>query len=299
MLYYIVILKKRGVGLLITKEVDLIVNGKNRKHLEQKGYIIPKSLDNRGRMRTPRGTTIKVKVEDLSLGSHTRVIVKCDYCGAIKNISYKDYIKCHDEELGDCCHRCEYIKYQRTMIAKYGIDNPNFVPEIKNKVLETNRKKYGYDYHMQRPEYQQYYELLMQDRYGVKRPLQYEEFKNKFITTISEKAIFTSKPQKEVFFILCNLYPQKCFLEYPYRGYLLDCFVDFGDVKIDVEYDGMFWHQLNEEHDKTRDKVLIHMGYKILRIKWNKKDDIPTKEQIQHTIETLVNSSKNYIEITM
>ena len=285
--------------MLITKEVDLVVSSRNIKYLEQKGYIIPRSRDNKGRMRVPRGTTIKVKVDDLSLGSHTRVLVECDYCGVIKDIAYKDYIRRHDEELGDCCHHCEYVKYKRTMITKYGIDNPNFIPEIKVKMLETNRKKYGYDYHMQRPEYQQYYELIMQDRYGVKRPLQHEEFKNKFIDTISKKTVFTSKPQKEIFFILCNLYPQKCFLEYPCCGYLLDCFVEVDGVKIDVEYDGQFWHQLTEERDKIRNEVLIRMGYKIFRIKGNRHDTIPTKEQIQHNIETLINSSKEYIEITM
>ena len=33
-------------------------------------------------------------------------------------ITYKDYLKTHDSKLGDCCHKCEGIKYKKTMQEK-------------------------------------------------------------------------------------------------------------------------------------------------------------------------------------
>ena len=66
--------------MLLTKEVNLQINGRNVKHLEEKGYLIPKILDNRGRYVTPKGTYLNVKVEDLTKGSSAKVEVSCDYC---------------------------------------------------------------------------------------------------------------------------------------------------------------------------------------------------------------------------
>ena len=65
---------------ILTKEVDFVVPVKSIKHLEEKGYFIPKYKDDRGKIRVKKGTHIKVKVEDLPLCSSIKVEMECDYC---------------------------------------------------------------------------------------------------------------------------------------------------------------------------------------------------------------------------
>ena len=79
----------------------------------------------------------------------------------------------------------------------------------------------------------------------------------------------------------------------------LDCMVCFDGYKIDVEYDGLYYHKDRQEKDKRRNYFLIKQGYKVLRIKGNKKDDIPTEEQIIKAIDCLVKGNRSYIEIDM
>lgn len=285
--------------MLLTKEVNLQINGRNVKHLEEKGYLIPKILDNRGRYVTPKGTYLNVKVEDLTKGSSAKVEVSCDYCNKIKKTTYKEYIRKHDKFLGDCCHKCENIKYKKTMLEKYGVENSSKVDEFKEKAKITNLNKYGKEWHMQRPEYQNYLEKVMQEKYNVKRPLQYEEFKEKFINTMSTKDTFTSIPQKKVYDLLNDLYNNCVVLEYPCGQCLLDCFLEVNNIKIDIEYDGLFWHKNQESKDRKRDYYILSQGYKILRIKGNAKDEIPTKEILKEKIDLLLKSDKVYEKIIM
>lgn len=285
--------------MLLTKEVNLQINGRNVKHLEEKGYLIPKILDNRGRYVTPKGTYLNVKVNDLTKGSHAKVEVSCDYCNKIIKTTYKEYIRRHDEFLGDCCHQCENIKYKQTMLKKYGVENPFEVDDFIEKARNTNLRKYGKEWHMQRPEYQIYLEKVMQERYDVKRPLQCEEFKEKFINTMSTKDTFTSIPQKKVYDLLNELYENCVILEHPCGKCLLDCFLKINDIKIDIEYDGLFWHKNQENRDRKRDYYVLNQGYKILRIKGNEKDEIPKKETLREKIDLLLKSDKVYEKIIM
>ena len=38
------------------------------------------------------------------------------------------------------------------------------------------------------------------------------------------------------------------------------------DIKIDIEYDGWYWHK-NNKRDKARDSYVANRGVKILRVK--------------------------------
>ena len=285
--------------MLLTKEVEVTISGRNKNHYINKGYLLPTIIDNRGRKVTPRGTKIKVKVEDLTKGSHVKLLVSCDYCGAVREMPYKEYLKHHDEELGDCCKKCEYVKYRRTMQENYGVDNSFQLPQFIEKAKETNRRNYGYDWHMQRPEYQEIYEEIMQDRYGVNRALQYEPFRQKQMVTMKNNNNSPiSKPQKALFDLLKGCYQNYMELEYPCGPYSLDIMIDFDNIKIDVEYDGWFWHQ-NEKRDRRRDNYVKRKGYKILRVLSNKFDTLPSVELLKLNISTLLNTDTSFIRITM
>lgn len=74
--------------MIITKETLVTISPTNLQHFITKGYQIPKSKDSRGRVRTPRGTKIKVKLEDLQPKSSALIDVQCEDCGKIRTVEY-------------------------------------------------------------------------------------------------------------------------------------------------------------------------------------------------------------------
>lgn len=91
---------------LVTKEVEVGLNSRNMKHYEDLGYKIPKKRDKQGRLKTPRGTIIKINVNDLTKGSHVSVDVKCDGCEEDLNVTWKDYLKYVKEDNKYYCNKC-------------------------------------------------------------------------------------------------------------------------------------------------------------------------------------------------
>ena len=69
--------------MLLTKEVEIVPSGKDRKRYEELGYNIPLHWNkNNKKWSMPRGTKIKIKVEDLPIKSSQKVECKCDNCTA-------------------------------------------------------------------------------------------------------------------------------------------------------------------------------------------------------------------------
>lgn len=66
----------------------------------------------------------------------------------------------------------------------------------------------------------------------------------------------------------------------------MNCMVNINDSKIDVEYDGWYYHKDKQDYDNRRDIFVQSNGYKVLRIKGNYQ--IPTEEQLQEAINYLV-----------
>ena len=95
---------------IISKEVEVNLCVGRIPYYESLGYNIPRKKDKSGIYRVPKGTTIKVKVGDLSLGSNVFVKVKCDCCNKEYDMQYNIYNKC----TYDGIHRCRecYLKWQ-------------------------------------------------------------------------------------------------------------------------------------------------------------------------------------------
>ena len=72
-------------------------NARTRKWYEDKGYVFTRTSD-----------VFTVKAEDLCLGSHLKVKVKCDYCGKIVDVAYKDYVKYNYDKYA--CAKCKGLK---------------------------------------------------------------------------------------------------------------------------------------------------------------------------------------------
>ena len=87
-----------------------------------------------------------------------------------------------------------------------------------------------------------------------------------------------------------------CELNYPCGRCLLDCMVIIDGMKIDVEFDGEFWHKNKEHADRKRNYFVLSQGYKIIRILGNRA--IPSKQEIENAVNQLIFEDKYLINIT-
>lgn len=79
---------------LLNEYVEININGTNAKYYEDLGYEIPRYFDkNSWRWCVKRGTTIVVKVTDLSKGSNAFVDCDCDFCKKLLAMKYCDYYR--------------------------------------------------------------------------------------------------------------------------------------------------------------------------------------------------------------
>lgn len=186
-------------------------------------------------------------------------------------------------------------------MAKFGVKNALQSKEIQDRIKETNEKRYGKGNVAHTPEIAEKIKNKNIEKYGVPYVFQAEEVISKIRQSLyKNNAVPSSKPELSVCDLLESIYG----IDNYYRGYPvdrinMDCMVNLGTDKIDVEYDGWYYHKDRQEKDKRRNYFLIKQGYKVLRIKGNKKDDIPTKEQIIEAIDCLVKGNQSYIEIKM
>lgn len=116
--------------MLLTKEVEVLLNGSNIKYYEKLGYKIIRERDKHNNYVVKVGSKIKVKIEDVPLNSHIDVDYYCDYCfkdgeRTKLSISYIKYNHKHKNIPIDCCDKCKYKKQKDVMNWKYSDAHPN------------------------------------------------------------------------------------------------------------------------------------------------------------------------------
>lgn len=281
----------------------------NKQYYIDKGYTFTKMRD-----------TFMVDVKDLPNGSHAKVKVICDYCGKETTRTYKDFINHHDEILGDCCNKCKTVKFkitnmknlgvefpmqskkvqlksQNTCLKNYGVKHALQNEKIKNKSMATIMKKFGVDNAAKSDACQKKAMKTCLKRYGVPYPVLSDEIRDKMrISMYKNGSVKTSFQQTVIYNMLIDLY-NDCKLNFPVSNCSLDCLVCIDGYKIDVEYDGWYWHKNKQSRDRRRDEFLKSQGYRILRIKGNR--EVPTKEQLQNAIDYLVKGNHSYTEIIL
>lgn len=257
-------------------------------------------LESKGYEFTGYRKKIQIKAEDLQPSSHIKVVVQCDYCENEFVTEYLLYLR--SIETGKCCcKKCQKLKYKETCMAKFGVKNALQSKEIQDRIKETNEKRYGKGNVAHTPEIAEKIKNKNIEKYGVPYVFQAEEVISKIRQSLyKNNAVPSSKPESSVCDLLESIYGiDNCYRGYPVDRINMDCMINLGTDKIDVEYDGWYYHKDRQEKDKRRNYFLIKQGYKVLRIKGNKKDDIPTKEQIIEAIDCLVKGNQSYIEIKM
>lgn len=223
-----------------------------------------------------------------------------------------------------CVLQNEEIKNQinNTMLKKYGVFHALENEQCKEKMKNTCLEKYGHENAMSSPDIYEKFRQTCLERYGVDNPIKLDSVKNKAKNTCvkryggessqcspmvrsktfnplkSSNKVPSSKAEKLLVNQLIRLYGvDNCVPQYVFGGLSFDCLLNVGNVLIDVEYDGWYWHKNKQEYDKRRNYFVSRRGYKILRIIAN--TSIPTDEELCNAINVLCNTDKTLYKIIL
>lgn len=128
--------------MLLSKEVEINLNGKTTAYYEKLGYEIPRTYDKkRSRYTVKNGTKIIVRAEDVMTGSTSIYFdMKCDYCGKEyqKKVA-KYYLHKNEYNSKDCCDNCKSKKADETLNIKYGVSHNSQLDIVRNTVSKALR----------------------------------------------------------------------------------------------------------------------------------------------------------------
>lgn len=272
--------------LVKNQKITIAWHYKNKLHYESKGYCFTKF-----------GDKFEVEAEDLLNTTHEKVLVQCDQCGKIFERDYRNYLKEHDEEFGDCCRKCNRLIAQRTCNELYGVSWGIQAQEFKDKQIQTCIEKYGVQYASQHELFRKTVFNTVQEKYGVDNVSQLPEVREKANKSLQAHGKCpTSKQQYQIFQMLQKS-GYTCELNKPVGWYNLDCALEFNGEQIDIEYDGWYWHQ-DEEKDRRRDSYLINKGYKVLRL-FTYRDAVPSLQQLEQYLNELITSNSSFLKIQL
>lgn len=315
--------------MLLTKEVEMYWCRRYRKRYEEKGYVYtgvyqPFMVKVEDLSRTSH-TEVEVKCDycgKIIKRTYNRYLLHhdekygdcCNSCANVKrkvtlserygveNVSYLQEVK--DKRKQTLIERFgepNFLKTQRfkekmdKFLEEHGVENVSQIEEVKNKKKQTCLEHFGVEYSIQSKEVREKRRQTCLEHFGVEHPMQLKEIKEKAVKSFFKNgSCATSKIQLKLYNLLKNNY-NICKLNYPLGIYSLDCMIQINNQKIDVEFDGQYWHQNSKDKDDIRDKYCIDNNYKVLRIKGNRI--LPSIEEIQQNIDKLVTTNCNYLEI--
>jgi len=297
--------------LVLPQMVEIRWVGSNKKYYTSLGIIFTKI-----------GDRFLVNVEKLSRGSKAYIDVQCDYCEKIFSKQYCNYINQCEKTITkkDCCKSCiplknresnlqvrgvEYptqdanviLKIRDVVLNKFGVNNVSQSEEIKQKKIQTNRKHFGVDFTQQSPKMQENWEDKFEKKYGVRNPSLVPEFVEKRMQTMLQNGnVRSSSQQLKIYNILLN---KEYNVQYNYSlsRINMDMALFIDNIKIDIEYDSWKWHSGRLAYDRRRDEFTKSQGWKILRIRSNKK--IPDITQIEDAICKLITTDRTFCEIIL
>lgn len=193
-------------------------------------------------------------------------------------------------------------KKRETCLNIYGCEIPTQNKAVMEKMKKTNLEKYGVEYSAQAQKVKDKMRKTLKERYGVEYTLQNPEFNKKarissLKTMLEHGTIPTSKAQYVIYDMCKNIYgDDNVTLNKLLNTLALDIELLYDNIKIDIEYDGTYWHK-DEQKDRRRDEIVKKYGYKILRIRG--KQNPPTKEQLVEAIDKLVFKDYNFTTINV
>lgn len=270
--------------LILEQKIQVKWTNKNKSWYVSKGYKFTRIND-----------IFEVDIVDLSFGSHKKVEVNCDYCGKHFYKEYREYLKGHQSGK-DCCSSCQKIKSKEICQEKYGVDNVFQLDWVKNKSAQTNIEKYGDPNIAHGSLHYKIIETNMR-KYGVPFSTQAPEVIKKMRESLYKNGnVPSSKAEQVMCKELVELYGEdNCFPGYNIDLINLDCLLIVNGIKIDIEYDGYFWHKDRQEKDKRRNYFLIRNGYKVIRFIAENK--VPSKDDLIFYINYLLKNEEDILWI--
>ena len=131
--------------------------------------------------------------------------------------------------------------------------------------------------------------VLEQQRLGNQQPSR----EQRKVQRLSRKGVHGKRLAVEVVYILCLSIKK----EVEVGRFTMDCLLMIEGIKIDVEYDGIYWHQSRHHYDVWRDQKMFANGYKVLRIV--SKGKMPTFEQIIEAVDKLKTKQENLVKLNI
>lgn len=181
-------------------------------------------------------------------------------------------------------------KAQNTLLEKYGVSYPVHSNIIKQKINQTNIERYGTIYISQNESIKEKIRNTNLQRYGTpvstKSPQVIQKMKEtckakyggessqcdvavrqKSLSTMYKNGTIPSSTQeKEMVELLKKIYGEdNCQPQFNCDKLSFDCLLTIGDIKIDVEFDGWYWHKDKQHKDRKRNYFVMSQGYRVLR----------------------------------
>jgi hypothetical protein len=124
----------------------------------------------------------------VNLNQKSRIQGKChnSNCNNIFNTSLNNLYK-RNGFCNLCSKQNRIINQKQTFFTKYGVYNPNKLQEVRNKVYETNIKKYGHKYSFNSEFVKNKIKSTMIEKYGVENAQQNINIKEKTKQTCFDK----------------------------------------------------------------------------------------------------------------
>ena len=116
--------------MILTREITIKINSSNFQYFDDFGYDIN------------IGENLTIPVELLSKGSHYKITCKCDGCGVVKDVIFKNYVKYDNKWLEYYCRKCSEKKRKETLKENYGVEYPiqntEIFTKIRKRISERN-----------------------------------------------------------------------------------------------------------------------------------------------------------------
>lgn len=301
--------------ILANELVEIKWHPANKQRYMDRGYIYTKMKD-----------SFLAQVKDVvECSDGAKIPIRCDYCGEVYYPTSRTYLINHNKGQKDCCVACKGKKIRKTVQEKYGVNNVVELREVRDKMKATCLERYGVEsplalsaiYEKAQKSFNEHYGTTngikdlrtvkeLNDKiaktnigkYGGISPFASQEVRIKIKEQMYKNGTCaTSGKQLELRDMIKAKYGN-CELNYPCGESSLDCMVIINDIKIDVEYDGWYWHKDREKEDRNRDYFVKSCGYKVLRF-FAYADRLPTGQELTTAIEQLTTTNKRYLKVEL
>jgi hypothetical protein len=120
--------------MILTKTLPIRINNKNI------GHYLDQNID------VVYGQVYEMDIKYVSRYSKYKILAKCESCGAEKELPMQKYHQNWDRSGSYNCKACNNITLKKSMMEKYGYDNPSRIPDSVEKRKKTCLEKYGTEY---------------------------------------------------------------------------------------------------------------------------------------------------------